>query len=176
MSLRSIASNWMLTALAVVVAYVLMPYTLQALGEAQYGTWLLITSVTSHLGLLMLGLPMATIRFLAERAVGDRKDLNDAIGTCAWIYVLLSALALPIGVGLFLAFRTLYNEPIPEDIGPQVPIAFALVIVQTAAGFLCQLPFGIMAAHDDFTTRNRVLILSTLLRFGLTLALLRSFP
>ena len=78
MSLRSIGSNWLLTAIAVIVAYVLMPYTLQALGEAQYGTWLLITSVTSHLGLLILGLPMATIRFLAERTVGDHEDLNDA--------------------------------------------------------------------------------------------------
>jgi len=176
MSLRSIGSNWLLTAIAVVVAYVLMPYTLQALGEAQYGTWLLITSVTSHLGLLVLGLPMATIRLLAERAVGDPEDLNDAVGSCVWIYVLLSAAALPIGLVLFLVFRTLYNEPIPVEIGPQVPIAFALVVVQTAVGFLGQLPFGIMAAHDDFGTRNRILILSTLLRFGLTLALLRSFP
>ena len=176
MSLRSIGSNWLLTAIAVIVAYVLMPYTLQALGEAQYGTWLLITSVTSHLGLLILGLPMATIRFLAERTVGDHEDLNDAVGSCVWIYVILSALALPIGLALFLVFRTLYNEPIPAEIGPQVPIAFALVVVQTAVGFLGLLPFGIMAAHDDFGTRNRVLILSTLLRFGLTLALLRSFP
>src|SRR5262245_21763408 len=101
MSLRSIGSNWLLTAIALIVAYVLMPYTLQALGEAQYGTWLLITSVTSHLGLLVLGLPMATIRLLAERTVGDHDDLNDAVGSCVWIYVILSALALPIGLVLF---------------------------------------------------------------------------
>jgi O-antigen/teichoic acid export membrane protein len=176
MSLRSIGSNWLLTALAIVVAYVLMPYTLQSLGEAQYGTWLLITSVTSQLGLLVLGLPMATIRLLAERTVGNRDELNDAVGSCAWIYVIISALALPVGLVLFLVFRALYNEPIPDRFGPQVPIAFALVIVQTAVGLLGQLPFGIMAAHDDFRTRNRVLIMSTLLRFVLTLALLRSFP
>ena len=70
--------------MTVVVTYVLMPFTLRVLGQDGYGTWLLISSVTGYLNLLMLGVPMASVRqFSMSLASGDERDLNVAVATCA---------------------------------------------------------------------------------------------
>src|SRR5207249_5470191 len=100
--LKSVGSNWCITVVTVVAAYVLTPFTLHTLGDAGYGTWTLITSISGYLALLVLGVPMASVRYFAEHiATGDRHEHNRAIGSCTALYLMLGGLALFIGAGLY---------------------------------------------------------------------------
>jgi O-antigen/teichoic acid export membrane protein len=173
--LKNIGANWMLTLVTIAVTYVLLPYSLHTLGEAQYGTWVLISSITSYLGLLVLGVPMASVKFVAQHArSGDEEELNRAVASCAGLYLTLGAIVLVVGAVLLGVFEKAYD--IPAAVRPAARAAFVLVVLNTAAGFIAQLPFGIMAAFDDFVVRNKVLMGSLVLRFGLTLLLLRLKP
>jgi O-antigen/teichoic acid export membrane protein len=117
------------------------------------------------LGLLVLGVPMASVRYFAQYvAEGDVRKLNDAIGTCTVIFLLLGGIALVVGVGLYAFFSVTYA--IPATLHSDARWAFALTVLSVALGFVALLP------HDDFVPRNVVRLWGVLLRFVLTLGLL----
>src|SRR5439155_819764 len=103
--LKNVGSNWIVTVVTVVAVYLLTPYTIHKLGDDGYGTWNLINSITGYLGLLVLGVPMASVRYFAQHvARGDTTKLNQAIGSCTALYLILGAVALVMGVGLYAFF------------------------------------------------------------------------
>ena len=169
--LKSVGSNWVVTLLTIVVLYVLTPFTLNQLGAQGYGTWLLITSMNGYLGLLVLGVPMASVRYFAQHvASGDTRKLNEAISSCTGLYLLLGLIALIIGMGLY-AFFTLYGIPTPMH--DDARSAFVIMALFVAVGFIALLPEGILAAHGNFVPRNMVRVASLVLRLGLTVVLLK---
>jgi len=168
--LKSIGSNWAVTIVTVLALYLLTPFTLHTLGVDAYGTWILITSMNGYLGLLVLGVPMASVRYFSQHiAKGDARGLNEAIGSCTGLYLLLGLIALVVGLALY-AFFTLYGIPTPLHTDARE--AFAVMVVFVAVGFVALLPDGILAAHGDFVPRNIIRLVTLLLRVGLTVGLL----
>src|SRR5438045_7702663 len=92
--------------------YFLTPFTIHKLGDDGYGTWNLINAITGYLGLLMLGVPMASVRYFAQHvAAGDEQALNKAVGSCAPLYLCLGLIAVFAGAGMHLFFLSSYNIP-----------------------------------------------------------------
>jgi O-antigen/teichoic acid export membrane protein len=169
--LRNVGSNWIVTVVTVVAVYFLTPFTIHKLGDDGYGTWNLITALTGYLGLLVLGVPMASVRYFAQHvAKGDTRKLNEAIGSCTALYLLLGAIALVVGAGLYVFFTRAYH--IPATLHGDARWAFALTVLFVSLGFVALLPNAILAAHDDFVPRNIVRLWGVLLRVGLTFGLL----
>ncbi|PYO89613.1 MAG: hypothetical protein DMD58_08965 [Gemmatimonadetes bacterium] len=176
--LKNVGSNWVVTVVTVFAVYMLTPFTLHKLGVDGYGTWLLITSINAYLGLLVLGVPMASVRYFAQHvATGDTRSLNEAISSCTGLYLLLGLVALVVGVGLY-AFFTLYG--IPTALHGDARSAFGVMVLFVAVGFVALLPEGVLAAHCDFVPRNVVRLATVLLRpFDFTLCWLvirRRYP
>jgi len=72
--IKNVGSNWIVTVVTVVAVYFLTPFTIHKLGDAGYGTWNLINSITGYLGLLVAGVPMASVRYFAHHvANGDTR-------------------------------------------------------------------------------------------------------
>jgi len=167
---KNIGSNWVVTLVTVAARYVLTPSTIHKLGDQAYGTWMLITAMTGYVSLLALGVPMAAVRSFAQHvAVGDEKKLSEAIGGCMALYLLLGAIALVVGTGLYVFF-SFYN--IPEPLSTDAHWAFVLMVVFVSIGFVGLLPEGVLASHDDFVPRNIVRLSALLLRVVLTVVLL----
>lgn len=167
----NIGSNWLVLALGIVATYILLPITIRMLGQKQYGVWLLINSITAYLGLLVLGVPMATVRYIArDLANEDYEGMNARIGTCAGLYLGMGVASLVIGAGLLVAFERFYTIP-PELVAP-ARIAFWFVLLYVATGFLGHLPVGILSAHNDFVTSNLILSSLWVMRFIMTINVL----
>jgi O-antigen/teichoic acid export membrane protein len=169
--LRNIGSNWVVTLITIAATYVLTPFTIHRLGSDGYGTWTLITAMTGYMSLLALGVPMACVRYLAQHvAEGDSRRMNEAIGSCVGLYLMIGAAAIVIGVALAFAFGAMFD--LPAGLRTQARWAFIIMALQVAGGFIGLLPEGIMAAHHDFVLRNRVRIAAVLVRLVLTITLL----
>src|SRR2546430_15503313 len=83
---RHMGGSWIVSLATIGVTYFLLPFILHSLGEDGYGSWMLINSLTGYLALLVLGVPMASVRYFAEHvAEGDTRKLNQAIGSCTEI-------------------------------------------------------------------------------------------
>ncbi len=102
---KSIGSNWVVTVASIVMVYFLTPFTIHRLGDDGYGTWNLINAITGYLGLLVLGVPMASVRYFSQHiAKGDDRKLNEAIGSCSCRtrfsrHTTISSLAMSCGSG-----------------------------------------------------------------------------
>jgi len=169
--LRNVGSNWVLTLVTISATYALTPFVIHVLGPEGYGTWTLITSMTGYIGLLALGVPMASVRYVAQYvAEGDRQKTNQAIGSCAGLYLMIGVAAASIGTASMALF-SVYE--IPSSLQETAHLAFGLMVLQVSAGFIGLLPEGIMFAHHDFVVRNLVRISGVLLRLSLTLSLLK---
>jgi O-antigen/teichoic acid export membrane protein len=168
---KSIGSNWVVTLASVVVVYFLTPFTIHRLGDDGYGTWNLINAITGYLGLMVLGVPMASVRYFSQHiAKGDQAKLNETIGSCTALYLLLGGIALLAGSALYFVFIRSYH--IPGALHGDARVAFALVVVFVSLGFVALLPNGILSAHEDFIPRNAVRLWGLLLRAVLTFGLL----
>lgn len=173
--IKSVGSNWVVTLVTIGVTYLLTPFVIRTLGLEVYGTWTLIASLTGFLGLLMLGIPMASVRSFAQHvATGDQKSLNRAIGSCAVLYLVLGLAALLVGAALLAFFVETYT--IAPELRGGAYLAFGVSVLYAAAGFVGLLPEGILVAHDEFIRRNVVRVVGVMLRLLLTLSLLTLSP
>jgi O-antigen/teichoic acid export membrane protein len=171
--LRSVGSNWVVTAATVLVTYLLTPFVLHTIGAEAYGTWAVVTSLTGYLGLIALGVPMASVRYLAQHvAEGDVRKTNEVIGSCLGLYLMVGVAALLVGVGLFGFFTATYE--LSPATAADARAAFGFTILVVSAGFAALLPEGIFAAHGDFVVRNAVRLAALALRLVLTLGWLAS--
>jgi O-antigen/teichoic acid export membrane protein len=168
--LRNVGSNWVLIVMTIGASYVTTPFVIHALGDATYGAWTLITALTGYMGLLALGVPMACVRFLAQHvAEKDTDKTNEIIGTCAGLYLMLGAAALAVGAILGIAF---FSYDLPSGLHWEALLAYGLMVVYVAFGFVGFLPEGILFAHHDFVPRNLIRVGGVLLRLLLTVGLL----
>src|SRR5882672_7848185 len=150
--------------------YFITPFVIHSLGKDGYGTWTLITSMTGFMSLLALGVPAACVRYLAQYvAQGDSHRMNQAIGSCAGLYLIVGGAAAVIGAVLTMVFA-LYE--IPAAFQAEATLAFAVMVLTVSGGFIGLLPEGIMFAHHDFVIRNLVRVSGVVLRLGLTFGLL----
>jgi O-antigen/teichoic acid export membrane protein len=179
---RNIGSNWALALVQIVVLIQLTPIQVHALGPAAQGAWLTVASLTSALGLLTLGLPMASVRFIAGHVARRELDeANRAIATCLGVSMGLGVTAFFVGAGLSLFFEHAYlASPDWQTLGAErlreARIAYWISVGQVALGFPAQLPFGILDAHHDFISRNGVKIAGLLLRLVVVVVVLRILP
>ncbi len=176
---KSIGSTWILNLLQIVVLMRLTPFVIDTLGKDHNGLWVTIVSLTGFLSLLILGVPMASVRFIAQAvAQKDTARTNTAISTCFGICAVLGAIALITGVALYPLFDGKYVANAARD-GfsaaslTDARIAYAVVVAQVSLGFVMRLPYGIFDAHHDFVRRNAIMAGELALRFVLTIVLLQ---
>lgn len=172
--IASVSSNWLRILVSIAVAYLLTPYVLHQLGNSGNDLWSMINASVGLLGLLLLGVPMTSVRFFAEHvAKKDISGLNRSIATSLGMYLILGALAMVIGAGIWAFFHLLYEVP-PEFEG-ETQVALALMIVYVGSGFVSQLPYGVLSAHNDFGVSNLIQMSAMLVRLGATwVALVRA--
>ncbi|HET9359364.1 MAG TPA: oligosaccharide flippase family protein [Vicinamibacterales bacterium] len=168
--LRNVGSNWALILVTIAASYLLTPFIIHALGEEGYGTWTLITTLTGHISLLALGVPMACVRYLSQHvAAGDTRRMNQTIGSCVGLYGVVGVVAAVLGALLLLFFQ---QYSIPDGWKAESLLAFWVMVVTVSASFMGFLPEGILFAHHDFVRRNVIRMAGVLLRTGLTIGLL----
>lgn len=179
---KSVASNWILNLLQIAALLWLTRFILQELGPDTNGLWVAIVSYTGILSLLILGVPMASVRAIATAVAHKSEEAERrAISTCMGICCAFGAAALLCAGVLYLLFdaSVLHRQgaaPLAPETLSGARIAFLVVALQVACGFVMRLPYGILEAHGEFTRRNLVMAGELLLRVVLTTLLLSWRP
>ena len=165
--LANLSSRWIATLTTMAGGYVLMPFLVTHLGRDGYGTWAIAGSLTSMMGLLMLGAPLASLRYLSQAvATEDRDEADRIVGSCLGMYLIMAAVAAAAGGLLFMFFM---RYPMAADLRWSAYGAYAIAVLSTSIGFLSRLPMGILSAHEDFGVQSRITIASDVVRVGVTI-------
>ncbi|MGH9817243.1 MAG: hypothetical protein ACRD6I_14310, partial [Candidatus Acidiferrales bacterium] len=116
-AIRNVVSNWAAFLITSLVGFFLSPFVVRQLGDASYGVWILIGSITGYLGLLDLGVRGAVARYTASFSSREDHAGSSAIVSTA-LAIFLAAGAIAIGVATVLAFTVLHKFQIsPGDLG-----------------------------------------------------------
>jgi O-antigen/teichoic acid export membrane protein len=176
--LRSVVGTWGLNVLQMAALLVLSPWVLARLGPDPNGLWTALISITGILSLFILGVPMASVRAIAEGvARKDAAAVQRAVSTCMAICAALGLLALAVAGIAYLYFDArVLGGTAGAGLAPQTldsaRMAFGILALQVACGFVMRLPYGILEAHGDFLARNGVQAFELSLRFAATMVLL----
>ena len=74
--LKNVGSSWFSLGINVVLGFFLSPFILHRLGDAAFGIWVLIFSITGYYGIFDLGIRSSVVRYIAKfTAVDDKEGL-----------------------------------------------------------------------------------------------------
>jgi O-antigen/teichoic acid export membrane protein len=166
--LKNVGSTWFSLGCDVLVGLLLSPIILHWLGDAAFGIWVLIFSVTGYYGLFDLGIRSSVVRYVSKyTATNDIEDLAKIVNTALFTYGCLGAASLVL-TGI-LSFYVDHIFKIPPELHAQA--RWLLVIVGTAVGL--GFPLGVVGGYLDglqrFYVNNWANICGDFARLGLIL-------
>jgi O-antigen/teichoic acid export membrane protein len=142
---------------AITIAFVLVPFLLHRLGDAQYGLWILISSIVANGELLDVGIGPAIAKYVAEyHAERNSERANGLIATAFSLYTVLGLVALVLAVALAYMFAELFAIP-PSEHGTAATLVL-LLGAQLAISMPCTTFAAILRGLQRYDLLNAVSI------------------
>lgn len=163
---KNVGSSWFALGTNIVVGVFLSPFILHRLGDAAFGIWVLIFSISGYYGIFDLGIRSSVVRFVAKfSATGDRENLARVINTSLFIYAGIGVVTMLVtGAGTFYVDSLFRIRP-----QLQTTARWLLLIVGTSVAL--DFPLGVFGGALDGLQRfylvNWMNVGSTLVRAGL---------
>ncbi len=165
-------TKYLLLAFNIGTGIFLMPFTVRHLGQADYGLWMLVGSMTYYFQLLDMGYGNGIVRHIvaADRR-GDVEGVNRIASTFVCVYgvIGLAACAAMAGMIGWVVPRFPHLSP------PQVHTAqvlMAILGVRVALGFPMTVFGAVTNARQGFVLNNSVAIAAVLTNTALTYVVL----
>jgi len=94
---QNVSSSWFSLGVTVITGILLSPFILHHLGDAAFGIWVLIFSITDYYGLFDLGIRSSIVRYVSKFVATDNREaLAKLINTSLFIYGCIGALTLSL--------------------------------------------------------------------------------
>jgi O-antigen/teichoic acid export membrane protein len=152
------------------IIFVLFPRLSTELGVEQYGVWLVLNSAVAYFGLLMLGVPLSTVRFITKyQAENDPARVRSVINTAMLVYVGMSFVVLVAGGILALTIHR-FVAVTPETL-TRARWAVGVLTLSCAGTFPFYVFESILHAYQRFAVLSTIRVFASGLRFALTLLL-----
>ncbi|MDA1266521.1 MAG: oligosaccharide flippase family protein [Planctomycetota bacterium] len=174
--LKNIGSNWALNVVQILVFMVLTTYVVNTV-EDMFGVWEAIVAAAGPLQLLILGVPMATVRGISRHlAKNEDEAASRVLGTSVSLTLLMGVVTVVIGALVFAGFDRLLLSSARWNLTSEQLIdarsAYWVFVANLAVGFCLRLPYAVYDAHHDFIPRNLIMAGGFVVKLGLTMALL----
>ena len=159
-------SNVVVMAAKIVLVFFVSPILVHKLGDARYGAWMFVNSITAYLLLGDFGVKNAVMRFVARYdGLQDVDGINRVFNTSM---ALLSAVGVTL-LGAALLFGHFWGLPlkVPEDIRTETASFFVLQAILVAMLLPISLPNALLAGLGRFPARNTISLVSLIMRQGL---------
>jgi O-antigen/teichoic acid export membrane protein len=161
--IKNVGSSWFALGVNILVGVFLSPFILHRLGDAAFGIWVLIFSVTGYYGIFDFGIRSSIIRYVSKyTATNDLDEVNGLINTALLTYTCLGAVSFVITlVGCLYVDRVFHILP-----GLRSTARWLLLVVgsSVALGFPLGMSGGMLEGLQKFYILNWTNIVSSLLR------------
>jgi len=169
---RNIFSSWSAYVVRIIITFFFVPYITSVLGDARYGTWVIIFQTIFYFSLLDCGLTSALTRYISKfLAHHDFGNINKVLNTANLLYLVTGALVF----GGVLAFVTLffhYFKISDPDLLHEGKTALIILGGFMAFNFIA-LPFGnTLGAFHRYDIVNALNISEEIIRTGLMVFML----
>ncbi len=141
-----------------VVTFFLSPFVVHSLGDAMYGVWVLLISLTGYMGLLDLGATTSISRYInLSIAKNDQERLNRIVSTSLVLYAILGLVIVGIGATLGPVLYALFSR-LPMGMTAQARVILVVLSGNIVMGFAAGVFRQLLAARDRFGVINGVTV------------------
>src|SRR5579859_6760951 len=96
-AIKNVGSSWFSLGVNILVGVFLSPFILHRLGDAAFGIWVLIFSLTGYYGIFDFGIRSSIIRYVSKyTATKDLDEVNRLINTSMFTYLCIGAVSMVI--------------------------------------------------------------------------------
>jgi O-antigen/teichoic acid export membrane protein len=164
--IKNVGSSWFSLSINILVGFFLSPFIIHRLGDAAFGIWVLIFSITGYYGLFDLGIRSSIVRYVSKyTATGETQALAKLINTSLFSYSAVGVLSMLVTcVGAALVDSIFH---IPAEFHSSARWLLLMVGGAVALGFPLGIFGGILEGLQRFYILNWTNVASTLLRAGL---------
>ena len=164
--LKNVGSSWSALATNVAVGIFLSPFILHRLGDAAFGVWVLIFSVTGYYGLFDLGIRSSIVRYVSKyTATGDREKLAQFVNTALFTYTSIGAVSMVLTALLSSYVERVFK--VPPEMHSQARLLLLMVGASVSVGFPLGVAGGMLEGLQRFYILNWTSIGATLARAAL---------
>jgi O-antigen/teichoic acid export membrane protein len=164
--LKNVGSSWSALATNVAVGIFLSPFILHLLGDAAFGVWVLIFSVTGYYGLFDLGIRSSIIRYVSKyTATNDREKLAHFVNTALFTYTSIGVVSMVLTVLLSSYVERLFK--VPPEMHSQARLLLLMVGASVSLSFPLGVVGGMLEGLQRFYILNWTSIGATLARAAL---------
>jgi O-antigen/teichoic acid export membrane protein len=161
--IKNVGSSWFALGVNILVGIFLSPFILHRLGDAAFGIWVLIFSLTGYYGIFDFGIRSSIIRFVSKyTSTQDLEEVSSLINTAMFTYTCVGVASLLITLVGCLYVDRLFQIPA----GFQSTARWLLLVVggSVALGFPLGVFGGVLEGLQKFYILNWTNIASSLLR------------
>jgi len=159
---RNVAVEYIAIAVNLTLGVAMLPFNIRHLGQAAYGLWVLVTSLTTYFSMLDFGYGSAQVKFAAQyRARADAIALNEIASTLFFLFLGIAALAYAVaGVIAFNLEHIFHLSPDQVAIGRKV---FLIVSVNVVLGLPFSVFGGVVNGFQRYYLNNTIAITTSVL-------------
>ncbi len=141
---KNVGSSWFSLSTDVAVGIFLSPFILHRLGDAAFGVWILIFSVTGYYGLFDLGIRSSVVRYVSKfTATGDIEDLGKLVNTSLFSYSCIGTLSFLVTAVLSVYVDHIFRIP------PELHAAARWLLLMVGASVGLGFPLGVVGGFLD---------------------------
>ena len=158
---RNISTRYLSIVVEMVIGLLLLPFNLKYLGEANYGLWVLLGSVTMHVSLLELGNGSAMVKFVAQyRALKNGRAINEIASSMFVVFGVLGMAAYALLAAVALNLEHLFTLSSGQAaLGRWILL---IIGIHVTANFPFSVYGGVTGGFQRYDINNRVAVVTTI--------------
>lgn len=168
-----VAFSYILIILNTVYGLFITPYMIGQLGASEYGVYKTISSLSSSMMVLDLGIGSTVMRFVAKyRATKDEKRIPNFVAMSLIQAAILSGVIFIIGAVVFFLIKPMYSATFSLAELKKAQILFCILLLNMVLHVFENVINGVITGSNKFQFGNGIKILRLILRTVLIITLL----
>lgn len=165
--------SYVLIALNSVYGLVIMPFILGAIGESEYGVYKTISSLSSSLMILDLGLGSTVMRYIAKfKSDNKNEKIESFISMALGEGLVICAIFATVSSIVYTLIPDIYANGLSSQEIILAEKLFLILAVNMVFHIIENIFNGIISGHNNFTFANSLKLLRIILRISLVLLIL----
>lgn len=165
--------SYVLIILNTVYGLFITPYMIGQLGTSEYGVYKTISSLSSSLMVLDLGIGSTVMRFVAKyRATKDEKSIPNFVAMSLIQAAALSCIILAIGAVIFFSIKPVYSTTFSSAELQKAQILFCILLLNMVLHVFENVINGVITGSNRFQFGNGIKVIRLLMRVFLIIGLL----
>lgn len=166
--------SYILMAVQILSTMLLTPFLIRTLGQAEYGVYNLILSITSYFVLLDLGVGSSVVRYMSKYcAQRDIEAQRKFLGVTTIYYTIIAIVTIIIGFVVRDNIQQIFDTGLTESEIKLAEKLFLITIITIAVSFATSAFSNALIAYEQFSISKGISIVMTVLKIVLSIAALK---